>query len=337
MIKGINDMFKTTQMKEWFRRVLEVVLLLAVAVFSGTTAGSGPAKNGIALRVGFVNATSKIILGPEGWAVQKGLLAKELRKLRVTEIKYLGFPNGPDINEALAAGELDLGILGDTPAIVGKAAGLESYLVNFSAVGQNVWLVTKKNGPQSLADLKGQTVATSKGSYMHRYLLGLLKETGLSDKVTVVHLLPRDAEAALTRGDIAVYAAPTGTGPQLVKNGFPVIDEAAKHPDLLGTSVTVTTKSFLAKHKDIITKWNSIRGQAVADLKNHSGEYYKLVGSVTHYDLDVVTQSYNIDLYYPESFPAKGVKLLEGAKEFLHEQNLIKSKFKLADWAFNQK
>jgi sulfonate transport system substrate-binding protein len=301
------------------------------------TTGSGPAKNRIILRIGFVNATSKIILGPEGWAAHKGILAKELRKLGVTGIKYLGFPNGPDINEALAAGELDLGILGDTPAIVGKAAGLESYLVNFSAVGQNVWLVAKKNGPRSLADLKGQTVATSKGSYMHRYLLGLLKETGLSGKVTVVHLLPRDAEAALTRGDIAAYAAPTGTGPQLVKNGFPVIDEAAKHPDLLGTSVTVSTRSFLAKHKVIIMKWNSIRRQVVADLKNHPGEYYKLVGSVTNYDGDVVTQSYNIDLYYQESFPAKGIKLLEGTKEFLNEQNLIKANFRLKEWEFNQK
>jgi ABC-type nitrate/sulfonate/bicarbonate transport system substrate-binding protein len=34
------------------------------------------------------------------------------------------FANGPDLNEALSGGSLDVGIYGDTPALVGRAAGL---------------------------------------------------------------------------------------------------------------------------------------------------------------------------------------------------------------------
>lgn len=80
----------------------------------------------------------------------------------------------------------------------------------------NAWLIAKADGPKTLADLKGKKVATSQGSYMSRYLTSLLKEQGLDKDVKILHLLPADGEAALSRGDIAAYAYPTGFGPLLL-------------------------------------------------------------------------------------------------------------------------
>ena len=53
---------------------------------------------------------------------------------------------------------------------------------------------------------------------------------------TIVYLLSSEAQAALERGDIGAIAAATGTGSLLLSKGFPLLDEAIKHPELPGTS-----------------------------------------------------------------------------------------------------
>lgn len=289
------------------------------------------------LRLGFIsNGKIKKPTGPAGWAMHQAKLLPELQQIGITEIKTLNFPNGPNLNEALVSGAVDVGIYGDTPALVAKAKGTPTRLIGQEQVGMNAWLVAKKNGPRSVAELKGQKVATSKGSYMHRYLIGLLQKSGISDRVTVIHLLPSEAQAALERGDVAAIAASTGTGPLLQAKGYPVLDEAVKHPDLPGTSVTVATEAFLAKHPDFPQKWNQIKQASVKDIQANSEAYYKFHADVSGYPLDVVKASFPITQFPVEPLPDRGVQLLEGTKKFLISQKLAESDFKLNDWFVTQ-
>lgn len=289
------------------------------------------------LRLGFIsNGKIKTPTGPAGWAIHQAKLLPELQQIGITEIKTLNFPNGPNLNEALVSGAVDVGIYGDTPALVGKAKGLPTRLIGQEQVGMNAWLLGKKNGPTSVAELKGQKVATSKGSYMHRYLIGLLQKSGISDRVTVVHLLPSEAQAALERGDVAAIAASTGTGPLLQAKGYPVIDEAIKHPDLPGTSLTVATEAFLAQHPDFPQKWNQIKLASVKNIQANSEAYYKFHSDVSGYPLDVVKASFPITQFPVEPLPDRGVQLLEGTKKFLISQKLAESDFKLNDWIATQ-
>lgn len=290
------------------------------------------------LRLGFISVNKvKVPTGPTGWAIHQGKLLPELQKLGITEVKTVSFPNGPNLNEAIVAGEVDVGIYGDTPALVAKAKSIPTRLISQEQVGMNAWLIGKKNGPRSLAELKGQKVATSKGSYLHRYLIGLLQKSGLSDGgVTVVHLLPSEAQAALERGDVAAMVAATGTGPLLKSKGYPVIDEATKHPDLPGTSVTVATEGFLAKHPDFPQKWNQIKQASVKNIKANPEAYYKFHTEVSGYPIDVIKASFPIQQFPEEPFPTQGLQLLEGTKKFLVSQKLAESDFKLNDWIVPQ-
>lgn len=340
--------FKTYQFyQQPFARLSAFVaflLLFATACTPSQTVSNTAANtssnvqsNTATVRFGFISSSGgKVPTGPAGWAIKKGILKPELQKIGISEVRLVNFPNGPDLNEALVAGELDIGVYGDAPALVAKARGIKTRLIGQEQVGMNVWLVAKKNGPRSVAELKGQKVATSKGSYMHRYLLGLLQESGLSKAVTVVHLLPRDAQAALERGDIAAYAAPVGSGPLLVSQGFPVIDEAAKHANLSGTSVAVATEEFLAKHPDFPKQWSQAIAQSVRDLKANPQEYYKFHAEVSRYPVDIVQASYPIEQFPEEPFSSKGLELLEGTKNFLVSQKLAQSNFPLTDWVLSE-
>jgi sulfonate transport system substrate-binding protein len=342
-------MKKTLKHKGLFLIMIMIALLLSACGGNGSPESSGSeasnkngetAKEGKTIRIGYINSTGNsdegkpAIGAAEGWAIEKGFLQEELEKVGITNFEYFAFPNGPNLNEAMAAGELDLGIFGDTPALIAKSSGHKTRLIGLSAVNQDIWLVTnKENGVKSVEDLKGKTVSTSNGSYMYRYLIGLLEEKKLLDEVEIVTMFPPEAAAALERGDIHAYAFPTYMGPKHVKLGFPVVEQASKStPQLTGTSVIVGAEKFLEKNPEFLSAWNSARAKAVKDLKENGEEFYQYSAEVTKQDLDVVKESLPLDNIREESFPEDGIELLNGTKQFLVHQELIKKDFELEDW-----
>ncbi|BAZ48439.1 aliphatic sulfonate ABC transporter periplasmic ligand-binding protein [Nostoc sp. NIES-4103] len=286
------------------------------------------------LRVAYVGSSEPT--GPLGWAKQKGILESEVQKLGFKNITFARFPNGPDLNESLVAGQIDVGFLGDTPAIVLRARGINTRLIRITQYNTTAWLVAKKNGPRTLAELKGQKIATQKGSYMHRYLLGLLDQTKMAKDVKVVHLMSTEAKSALERGDVAAYATSSELGVFLKSQGFPIIDSSADHQGLSGTSLVVGTEEFLAKQPDFPQKLNAVLTEAAKDLKANSQEYYQYHSQTTKYPIEIVKASYPMTQVSEEPYPAEGLKLLEGTKKFLVSQGLAKSDFQLTDWVVKE-
>ena len=94
--------------------------------------------------------------------------------------------------------------------------------------------------------------------------------------VRVVHMLPRDGEPALERGAVAAFAAPINTGPVLEARGYPVIDEAEKHPSLRGTSVIIASPKLLAAAPGLPAAWGRARTAALQDIRRDSGSVLRL-------------------------------------------------------------
>ncbi|MEZ2293561.1 ABC transporter substrate-binding protein [Variovorax sp. RCC_210] len=305
----------------------------AVPAFSFAQNGS-PASGqggGKVLRLGYIGPGKKPA-NATGWALRQGHLQRELATLGFTEVTTRNFPNGPDLNEAFVAGALDVGIYGDTPAIVARSRGLENQLIGFDAVGMNVWLLTPRNGARSVKALDGQTIGVARGSYMHRYVLGLLKEHGLQKSVKVIHMFPRDGEAALDQGSIAAFAAQIDVGPLLASRGYPVIDEADKHPTLRGTSVIVASNKLLAAAPGVPAAWTRARRAALQEIHRDSEAYYAFHAEVSGFPLDVVKVSHPLSQFPEAAYPAEGLALLDEVKKFLLAENLVSRDFALAQW-----
>ena len=288
------------------------------------------------LRLGFIGTGERQPIGAEGWAHKRGLLVPALQKQGFSDVSFIRFANGPDLNEALSGGSLDIGIYGDTPALVGRAAGLPTRLLNQSVVGLDAWLLVRADGPKTLADLVDKTVATSKGSYMNRYLAGLLLETNLSEKVKFAHLLPSDAAAALERGDIAAYAAPVASAPLLVAKGARVLDRASEHTGLVGSSVTVVATPFLAAHPGFPKAWNELRTASVSDLKRNLDQYYAWHAETVRVPLEAAKVAYPESIFVSEPLGNAGLRLLEGTKAFLLQQKLAQTDFSIPEWAVSE-
>lgn len=300
----------------------------AEAAGSETTTATAPAV----LNFGYIGSNKlNVPGGAEGWGFYKGIIQEELKKYGITEVKLTGFPNGPDQTESLISGRLDFGSLGDTPAIIAYASGAKTRLISQSSAHTVGYLIGKKDGPKTVKDLQGKTIAIQKGSFMHRYVVGLLQQEGVTD-YKLVHMLIPDATAALARGDVDATTNLGVPALKLIDEGYTHLDDASKHPDLLGSSATVVSEEYLEKFPDFPKVWNEAREKALADLKQHEDEYYEFLAEIGDTTPELAKQVNPISDIKDTAFTEEGTKLLEGTKNFLVEEKLAKKDFNISDW-----
>ena len=124
-------------------------------------------------------------------------------------IAWSEFPAAAPLVEALNAGAIDTGLVGDAPFTFGAAAGAPIKAI--AATRENreglAILVAKDSPFQSIQDLRGRRIATGRGSIGHQVVLAALEKAGLPlDAVQLVFLLPADAKAAWSRGSVDAWS-----------------------------------------------------------------------------------------------------------------------------------
>ena len=325
----------------WLRATAPVFLAAGVLLLAACGAGSGGSDDGDSgsgggvpsvITYGYIGLNDlNLPTGAEGWGFHTGIIQEELKKYGVTEVKLVGFPNGPDQSESLISGRIDFGTLGDTPAILARSSGAKSRLIAQVSTDSIGYLIGKKDGPKTVKELQGKTIATQKGSFMHRYLVGLLEKEGVTD-YKLVHMLRPDGEAALARGEVDAMTNNGVSALKQIEQGFIHIDDATKHPELYGTSVTVASEDFLKRFPDFPRVWNEIRLKALEDLLQHEEEYYELAAQIQNTTPERVKQVSPVSIIKNTPFTDEGLALLESTKDFLVQEKLADNDFEIEDW-----
>lgn len=125
------------------------------------------------------------------------------------QVNWVPFPAGPQLLEAMNAGRVDIGTVGETPPIFAQAAGAQ--LVYISArkpsKGEGTALIVQKDSPiKKVADLKGKRVVFQRGSAAQYVLLKALKEAGLKfSDIQAVSLTPAEARDAFLQKRIDAW------------------------------------------------------------------------------------------------------------------------------------
>ena len=123
-------------------------------------------------------------------------------------VRWLEFPAGPQMLEALNVGSIDLGAVGETPPVFAQAANAKlAYVGVEPAAPEGEALLVPKSSPiETLAQLKGKLIVLNRGSNVHYLLVRLLQKAHLSyDDVKVSYLKPSDAYAAFEKGDVDAW------------------------------------------------------------------------------------------------------------------------------------
>jgi len=129
-------------------------------------------------------------------------------RLPGTPLKWVEFPAGPQILEALAVDSLDLGFTGDTPPVFAQAAGKDIWYAGLEPPkpASSAILVPADSSIRTLADLKGRRIGFQKGSSAHFLVVRGVEKGGLQwSDITPVYLTPSDGRAAFERGALDAW------------------------------------------------------------------------------------------------------------------------------------
>jgi sulfonate transport system substrate-binding protein len=184
------------------------------------------------------------------------------------EIRFSDFMGGPAVNEAFAAGEVDVGTMGDTPAINNLAAGLGTVVVAASVsdgTGAKIY-ARADSGIEDLDDLEGHELAYTSGTNTQGFVLRALDSVGLSEPdVEQVDVPLTDLPTVLGRGD-----ADAGVIYEFAEHDF-----VAEHPDaveLVTFADLVPVYGFILATRDAVD--DPARGAALEDLVTRLGRAY---------------------------------------------------------------
>ncbi|MUG95881.1 aliphatic sulfonate ABC transporter substrate-binding protein [Scytonema sp. UIC 10036] len=142
----------------------------------------------------------------------KKVVEPRFKALGVT-VNWVGpFPAGPQLIEAMNAGKVDIGSVGETPPIFSQAAGITEVIYiagRTPSKGLGQGIVVRANSPiKKVSDLKGKKVAFQRGSNAHYLLAKALKEVNLKiTDVQVVGLTPSEARDAFIQDKVEVWVA----------------------------------------------------------------------------------------------------------------------------------
>jgi sulfonate transport system substrate-binding protein len=149
-------------------------------------------------------------------ASQKGttkslILASHVLDGAPYRVEWSEFPSAQTLLEALGAGAVDLGAVGDAPFLFAYSNNPKLKVVQVyrsNSGGHSVAVVVPDDSPiKTIADLKGRKIATGKGSIGHYLILKLLDQAHLKPSdVQIVFLSPGDAKAALASGSVDAWS-----------------------------------------------------------------------------------------------------------------------------------
>ena len=135
------------------------------------------------------------------------LLETEFAKDGIT-IRWVQSAGSNKALEFLNAGSLDFGSTAGAAALIGKVNGNPIKAIYVFSKPEWTALVAQAGSPiKTVADLRGQRVAVTRGTDPHIFLVRALATAGMSEKdVKLVLLQHADGRTAMERGDVAAWA-----------------------------------------------------------------------------------------------------------------------------------
>lgn len=168
------------------------------------TDSAGTKRNGRVheLRIGYQK------FGMLGILKAHGGLESRLAQQGVS-IRWYGLPAGPQLLEALQAGQIDFASTGEVPPVFAQSAGAPMVYVAYEPAAPQSEAVVVPYGSKitSIADLRGKRLKLNKGSNVHYLLVRGLEAHGMSlQDIDVVYEVPQEPRGVLDANDADGWA-----------------------------------------------------------------------------------------------------------------------------------
>lgn len=313
--------------------------LLALTLSAATLAGSAFAVAGEEkpLRVGYVFAMANapaLIADKQGYYREEGLNV---------DLKSLG--DGPVIQQALAAGELDVAYVGTPPVYQWFSRGLQSRILAKVNYGQAAVIVDAKSPITSLDALKGKKLAgVKKGSGMDVLLRGyVLKEkAGLDpDKdLDIIDMPPGNMNAALERGVVdAAFSWEPFVSQSVLRGSSRILLDVNQALPQYPWYVVIALPKTLQERPDDVVKLLRAHRKAIAFLNEHPSESNRLIAEAFKLEVvqgtdgktvapDAIVAQARTRLGWSADLQASDIQFIQRLMDYSHDLGFIETTLK---------
>ncbi|MEV6771905.1 ABC transporter substrate-binding protein [Nocardia sp. NPDC051030] len=251
------------------------------------------------------------------------------------KIEWSQFTAGPPILEAINAGSVDIGGVGDAPPVFAAAAKSRITIVA-SYEGKNegqAVLVPKDSTLKDPKDLRGKKIAVTKGSSAHYHLLSVLTKNGLSfADIEPQYLQPADALAALSTGRVDAWAVWDPYVAQAEKDGNRVLVDGTGYvkPDsfFVASPKALDNKASSAAIRDLLTRIQ----RAHAWIKGNEQDWAKQSSQITGVPYDVTLAAVKRGIYQHHPLDEATIAAEQGVADAFAEAKLIPNKVNIKDF-----
>jgi len=227
------------------------------------------------LRIGWVYAMAN---APALIAEKKGFYATE-----GLNVDIKSFTDGPLLQQAVAAGDLDVAYVGSPPVYHWFSRGLESKILAQVNFGQAAVITNAKSPITTVSDLRGKKLAgVAKGSGMDVLLRGyVLKEKAQLDPdqdISIINMPPGNMNAALEHNEVdAAFSWEPFVSQSLLRGSSKLILDVNKDLPQYPWYVVIALPKTLKARPDDITKLLRAHLKAIAFLQSHPEESNQII------------------------------------------------------------
>ncbi len=261
------------------RRWLLVLVVVALLTGLAFWFGRGGATGGV-LHVGSQRGGTKALM-----------LASGVLKGAPYVVDWSEFPAAQNLQEAIGAGAVDVGMAGDAPFQFAYQSGQPINAIAALAAwprppGALAILVPKNSPIHDVAGLRGKKIATTRGSIGHYLILRVLEANGLRPTdVKITFLSPGDTKAAFDTGSIDAWATWSPYVPTALAGGAHIVADGAGY--FSGYGFDVANARSVETKRAYLTDFVKREAQAYVWAKAHPRDYARVLAQETGLPFDI--------------------------------------------------
>lgn len=197
------------------------------------------------------------------------------------EVEYITFSGGSDFMTALAAGEIDAGLVGPGPAMNSYTSGVDVQTIASASTGGTVIMSRKDSDLTTPEDIADHTFISPHIGCTHNvqfetYMKENLDVTSARTGGSMVHVTGKPAQygTMFENGDVDVATAPEPWASVLEAEGHNVVIDTpdVSFGETLPAAIFVTSSEWINDHNDVVQKLIDAHEEAIAFINDNPDE-----------------------------------------------------------------
>jgi len=303
--------------------LLFLVAIIGLLGLSACSSGGGATKDKVTVNIAINGGLNLLSI-----AKKKGWFEEEFEKANAT-VAWQEFQSSVPLLEGLVSDRVDFSFIGDGTVVTGKAANSPFTVIGVTGVeGNQNSVIVKPDSPiKSIADLKGKTIAVSKGSSAHIFLVKALEKNGLKESdVKIVQLQPDEANPAFQTDRVDAWGIWDPFVTIETQAGRARIVESVKTMNFVAPALMIGRDKFLKEHPDLASLYLKVYQKAVEWTRDNKDEAAEILAAERKMDKALVKTILDNTNYINDPVTPETANAIQSTADILLATGTVKEK-----------